>query len=48
MIPFTCAYWDFLRGKTAFEPVPEHYGIDAAMGEVLKRQVEIEWKAKTK
>jgi len=45
MIPFTYAYWDWLRGKLAFEPMPEQFGLDAVMGGVIKRQCETEFKA---
>lgn len=44
-ISFTCEYWNFLRGKSVFEPVPEHHGLDAQSGDVLKRQCDIEFRA---
>lgn len=44
-IAFTCAYWDFLRGKVALEPNAAQYGLSCEMGEVLVRQITIEWKA---
>ena len=41
---FCCAYWGFLRGKVALEPIPAHYGLSWEAAEVLKRQIECEWK----
>lgn len=41
---FTCAYWNFLRGLTAFEPMPHTYGLDDADAAVIKLQCNIEFR----
>jgi len=44
MTSFCCAYWDWLRGKSAFEPTAAQHGLSEMDADVLRRQIEIEWK----
>lgn len=41
---FCCAYWDWLRGKTALEPTSAQYGLSETDAEVLRRQILAHWK----
>lgn len=41
---FCCAYWDWLRGIVALEPIAAQHGLSLEMGEILKRQCDAEWK----
>lgn len=43
-ISFTCAYWEYLRGRTQQAPQPADYGLTEMTAAVLRRQCHIEHK----
>lgn len=47
MNSFCCEYWNWLRGLRRDEPNPADYGLDEQSAESLRRQCQIEFRAKT-
>ena len=41
---FCCAYWDFLRGLVALEPIAAQYGLSEETAKVLREQCEAHFK----
>ena len=41
---FCCAYWDFLRGIVALEPIAALYGLSEMDAQVLRNQCYADWK----